>query len=54
MKNRRFIGLVGLGFWGRNILRNLYELGVLHTACDSNSDLISELHDEFPDVSFTT
>lgn len=37
-----FIGLVGFGYWGKNILRNLYELGVLHTACDSNRNLISD------------
>lgn len=29
------MALVGLGYWGKNILRNLYELGVLNTVCDS-------------------
>ncbi|HXX80102.1 MAG TPA: Gfo/Idh/MocA family oxidoreductase [Thermodesulfovibrionales bacterium] len=54
MKNKRFIGLIGLGSWGRNIFRNLYELGVLHTACDSTPDAISGMENEFPAVVYTT
>ena len=30
---KRFIGLIGLGYLGKNILRNLYDLGdTLHAA----------------------
>ena len=29
--NGRFMGIIGLGYWGKNILRNLYGLGVLKT-----------------------
>lgn len=50
----RFIGLIGLGYWGKNILRNFYELGFLHTACDSNSDVILERKESFPDLKYTT
>lgn len=49
-----FIGLVGLGYWGKNILRNLHELGVLHTACDTNPVIISEHRERFPDINYTT
>ncbi len=35
-----FVGLIGFGCWGKNIWRNLCELGVLYTACDSNQNLI--------------
>ncbi len=35
MKTGKFIGQIGLGYSGEKILRNLYELGVLHSACDS-------------------
>lgn len=49
----KFIGHIGLGYWGRNILRNLYELGVLHTACDSNPDIIKERKDQFPDINYS-
>ena len=50
----RFIANIGLGYWGKNILRNLHELGILHTACDSNEDTIAERKAQYPDVNFTT
>lgn len=53
MKEKRFIGLVGLGYWGKNILRSLHELGVLHTACDSSSQIIDQWREKFPDVNYT-
>lgn len=37
----RCIGLAGLGFWGRNIFRNLKEMGVLRMACDFDPDVIA-------------
>ena len=52
--HRPFIGHVGLGYWGKNILRNLHELGVLHTASDSNLSAISEQKRQFPDIEYTT
>lgn len=52
--NKPFIGFIGIGYWGKNILRNLNELGVLHTACDSNPKTISEWHKTFPDMNYTT
>jgi UDP-2-acetamido-3-amino-2,3-dideoxy-glucuronate N-acetyltransferase len=51
--NERCIALVGLGYWGKNILRNLYELGVLRTACDFDENTLSERKKEFPDVHYT-
>ena len=42
------IGLIGLGYWGKNILRNLNELGVLHTACDTDPAIISEVSKQYP------
>ncbi len=47
------IGLIGLGYWGKNILRNLSELNVLNTACDINSKIIEERKKDFPSVKFT-
>jgi UDP-2-acetamido-3-amino-2,3-dideoxy-glucuronate N-acetyltransferase len=52
--NPKFIGLVGLGYWGQNILRNLYELTVLHTACDNDPQIIAERKAKFPNLNFTT
>ncbi len=53
-KNKKFIAHLGLGYWGKNILRNLYELGTLHTACDQDPGIIEERKKQFPDVHFTT
>jgi UDP-2-acetamido-3-amino-2,3-dideoxy-glucuronate N-acetyltransferase len=48
------IAQIGLGYWGKNILRNLFELGVLHTACDTNTKIIAERKKNFTDVNYTT
>ncbi|MBD3380146.1 MAG: oxidoreductase [Candidatus Omnitrophica bacterium] len=40
---KKNIGIIGLGGWGKNILRNLYELKVLATACDTN-EIVLDLH----------
>lgn len=50
----RFIGQIGLGYWGKNILRNLYELGVLHSVCDIDESVISELSKKFPKLYYTS
>jgi len=49
----KFIGLIGLGYWGKNILRNLYELNVLRSACDFDKRVIEERRKDFPDVNYT-
>lgn len=49
-----FIAHLGLGYWGKNILRNLYELSVLHTACDVSEKLIAERKKEFSDINYAT
>ena len=54
MKPEKIIGLVGLGYWGKNILRNLHELGVLHTACDSEQYIILERKKAFQDINYST
>lgn len=48
------IGQIGLGNWGKNILRNLREFGVLRLACDLDPDVIAELKKEFPNVDYTS
>ncbi len=50
----KFIGQIGLGYWGKNIFRNLYELGVLHTAVDVDSKSIENLSKSYSDVNFRT
>jgi UDP-2-acetamido-3-amino-2,3-dideoxy-glucuronate N-acetyltransferase len=48
------IGLIGLGNWGKNILRALHDLKALRQACDVNADVVALHRGKFPDVDFTT
>ena len=50
----KFIALIGAGYWGKNLLRNLYELNVLHTVCEINQEIIAERKKQFPEVYYTT
>jgi UDP-2-acetamido-3-amino-2,3-dideoxy-glucuronate N-acetyltransferase len=44
MKNNNHlkIAVVGGGYWGKNLVRNFYELGVLHTVCDTDQQVRAE------------
>lgn len=53
-QKKKFIGLIGLGYWGKNILRNLYDLGILHTACDTDASTVVAWREKMPEVHYTT
>ncbi len=44
------LALIGIGYWGKNLARNFYSLGVLHTICDSNKELLHTYDEVYPDV----
>jgi len=46
--------LVGAGRWGKNLARNLYQLGVLGTICDTNESLLDYYQENYPEVKTTT
>lgn len=50
------VALVGLGYWGPNLARNLASLtgARLHTICDTRSDRLSELAHQYPGVKVST
>ena len=50
MKN---VAVIGCGIWGKNIVRNFYNLNALHTVCDLDDDNIKKLKELYPDVHFT-
>jgi UDP-2-acetamido-3-amino-2,3-dideoxy-glucuronate N-acetyltransferase len=37
------IAVIGAGHWGKNLIRNLYELGALHTICTRDKAALHEL-----------
>ena len=48
------IAAVGAGYWGKNIVRNLSDLGALHAICDADQDLLASMGEQYPGVWTTT
>lgn len=44
------VACVGAGYWGKNLIRNFHQLGVLHTICDGNTDVLDKFSGEYPEV----
>ncbi len=51
--NKR-IAIVGLGYWGKNLVRNFSQLGVLDTICDLDSKALAKYKNEYNVVKTTT
>ncbi|TAN42056.1 MAG: oxidoreductase [Nitrospirae bacterium] len=49
---KEFIAHVGLGYWGKNILRVLAELKCIRSACDSDKAMIADAKRKFPDIRY--
>lgn len=48
------VAVVGSGYWGKNLVRNFNELGVLHTICDNNLATLRCFQEKYPDKNFQT
>ena len=48
------IAVIGCGVWGRNIVRNFYNLGVLDTVCDIDEENRKKVLDQYPGVKVTS
>lgn len=44
------IAVIGAGYWGKNLVRNFYQLGVLKTICDGAKNIRDEMTKAYPDV----
>lgn len=42
------VGLVGVGYWGKNLARNFHQLGALRAICDRDPALLAERLDSLP------
>jgi UDP-2-acetamido-3-amino-2,3-dideoxy-glucuronate N-acetyltransferase len=47
------IGVIGCGLWGRNIVRNFYNLGVLDTVCDFDEENLNKVLEQHEGVKVT-
>lgn len=46
------VAVVGNGYWGKNLVRNFFELGALHTVCDDNPLVETNVRTKYPDVTY--
>jgi len=47
------VGVVGAGYWGPNIIRNLAGRGVLDSVCDTDAAALAKVHAAHPNVATT-
>lgn len=51
--NKKFIGLIGGGYWGKNLIREFNNTGSLHTICDINKEVLKKYNELYPNVKTT-
>jgi len=49
-KNATSIAVIGSGYWGKNLVRNFHQIGVLKLICDKNEDIVNQFKKQYPDV----
>ena len=47
-QNKPGIAVIGSGYWGKNLVRNYHQLGVLKLICDKNEDVLANFKDQYP------
>lgn len=47
------VACIGVGYWGKNLVRNFEALGALTRICDGSEDVRSRMADSYPDVDVT-
>jgi UDP-2-acetamido-3-amino-2,3-dideoxy-glucuronate N-acetyltransferase len=47
------IAVVGSGYWGKNHVRNFYQLGALKAVCDKEAHALAAVQDQYPEVMCT-
>ena len=50
---KKSVAVVGCGIWGRNIVRNFYNLNALHSVCDLDDENLKMISELYPDVNIT-
>ncbi len=44
------VAVVGAGYWGKNLVRNFYDLGALAAVCDENQTTLQAIKEQYPNV----
>ena len=50
IKTATSIAVIGSGYWGKNLVRNFHQLGVLKLICDKNENIVSQFKKKYTDV----
>jgi UDP-2-acetamido-3-amino-2,3-dideoxy-glucuronate N-acetyltransferase len=51
-KSKANVAVVGVGYWGKNLVRNFYELGALGVLCDAAESVGADYAGQYPGVMF--
>ena len=49
----KHIAVIGAGYWGKNLVRNFHQLGVLKTICDRAQPIREEMTKTYPSYSLS-
>ena len=52
LKPKANVGVVGLGYWGKNLVRNFHDLGALGMLCDTDESAGARFERLYPGVRF--
>ena len=44
------VAVIGCGYWGKNLIRNYHNLGVLKLICDKNETALDAFRSQYADV----
>ena len=44
------VAVIGSGYWGKNLVRNYHELGVLKLVCDKNEAVLKSFSDQYKGI----
>ena len=53
MNENKKIAVLGCGLWGRNVVRNFYNLNALGMVCDLDDENLAKVKAEYPGVETT-
>jgi UDP-2-acetamido-3-amino-2,3-dideoxy-glucuronate N-acetyltransferase len=51
-KSRTKVAVVGVGYWGKNVVRNFHELGALGALCDAENSVEADCKQKYDGVKF--
>ena len=50
---KKYVGVIGCGIWGKNIVRNFYNLNALNTVCDLDDETLNAILNNYPGTKVT-